>query len=251
MKRQKNKNKKKSKGEKRFWIIFMIIIVLLVLGTILLCLFSDSDKIITYEKPNTIKVYADENSSDADNLKEVHLANVYVVDGELYEEIINESKEVELALLAKTLQEIKEGKINLTLTVEPQLGLIQAVEISKNDPNYIYAVAEYLPFRTETVYTSYIPKEVLSGANCSNLYDQIDTDLQNANYCNLDSDCETLPLAGPYIEFGCYHYINKEENSSRFYDRMNYYSAECGDVIDLCRQSPEPRCVDKECVEAE
>jgi hypothetical protein len=53
-----------------------------------------------------------------------------------------------------------------------------------------------------------------------------------------------------YIEFGCYHYINKNENATDFYQRMNYYSAECEDIIDLCRESPEPVCRKGKCTEA-
>jgi hypothetical protein len=84
--------------------------------------------------------------------------------------------------------------------------------------------------------------------DCSRMYDQIDGDLQKANYCTTDSDCKTLPLGGPYIEFGCYHYINKNENSTAFYDRMIAYSVQCGNIVDMCAPVPQSKCVNGTCV---
>ncbi len=248
---------KNQKNKKRIFIwlaviaVVFIIVFLIISGVIIYKIFTSPDK-TTNQTDNTINIYTDENFSDVHNLKKIHLANVYVINGNLYKEIIDESRGFELGLLEKTLEEIK-GNETLFLMIEPKLGLLQGIEIYKNDSNYIYAVADYLGnyFHTETVYTQYIPKEILSGANCSNLYDAIDTDLQNANHCTVNSDCKTLPLGSMYIEFGCYHYINKDENSTEFYQRMNFYSAECGNIIDLCSPTPEAKCVDGKCEEAE
>lgn len=236
---------------KIIWILFIMaaaIIVFIILGLFLLIIFTPTDTTTSHE-PNTIKIFADEEPFNANNLKEVHIANVYVVNGYLYKEVIDSSRELELGILDKSLEEIK-GKETLPLVFESQPGLIQAIEINSTDPNYIYAVADYLPLKTETKYTSYIKREILSGSNCSKLYDEIDTELQNANYCTVDSDCQTLPLGSMYIMFGCYHYININENATDFYERMNYYDAECGDIIDMCRESPEPVCRKGKCTEA-
>lgn len=242
MKKQKNNN------NKLFWILIISLIVLLILVVIALnhFLIKDQDETITpsNNSDNTIRLL----------INDAHFANVYVINGDLDVDIADKGAYAEIEILRTSIIEINQ-KETLPLTFEPELGLIQVAEIPKKDSNYIYAVAEYLRekgFDTKTTYSEYNPQPgKLSWFECTDMYDEIDSDLQNANYCSSNSDCETLPLAGPYIEFGCYHYINIKENSTDFYQRMNYYSAECGNVIDMCRMSPEPRCSEGKCIEAE
>jgi hypothetical protein len=87
-----------------------------------------------------------------------------------------------------------------------------------------------------------------SEAWCDKTYNEIDTDVQNANYCINDGDCRTLILGGMYVEFGCFHFINKKVNSSELYGRMTDYTLECNRVIDKCSETPEPICVNGKCV---
>lgn len=86
---------------------------------------------------------------------------------------------------------------------------------------------------------------------CSQIYDQIENDLKNANYCQTDSDCQVLILGGPYIEFGCYHYINKKFDKEEFDSRMIDYFRQCGVMIDECASTPKVACVSGKCVEKE
>jgi len=241
MKKQKNK-----KIERKFMILWIIAAVLLfVIGGIIdVYFFRDSERIIRDVNPNTIELSA--NGKD--------FAEVYVINGSIDADIIDRDADTEIQLLRTSLGEINE-KETLTLIGEPELGKLVAYQIPKNNSNYIYAVAEYLEdkgFETKVTHSEYTLKPgKLLWFECLNEYDEIDSDLQNANYCENDSDCKTLPLASIYIEFGCYHYINKKENSTDFYQRMNYYYAECGNIIDLCRMSPEPKCSNGKCIEAE
>lgn len=88
-------------------------------------------------------------------------------------------------------------------------------------------------------------------SKCSDIYDQIDNDLKNANYCEINSDCQVLSLGGPYIEFGCYHYINRKFSKDEFYERMEDYLEQCRGMIDECAWAPNAACVSGKCVEKE
>lgn len=85
--------------------------------------------------------------------------------------------------------------------------------------------------------------------SCDERYDEIEKEIDNANYCETNNDCEVLILGGDYMEFGCYHFINKEVSKQNFYDRMEKYKeAECSRMIDKCIPAPEPDCVSGKCV---
>ena len=84
---------------------------------------------------------------------------------------------------------------------------------------------------------------------CDEMYNEIDSELKNANYCQVDSDCGVLMLGGSYIKFGCYHYVNKSVDKDTFYAQMGVYDKKCSQMIDDCAMAPNPRCVDGKCVE--
>lgn len=86
------------------------------------------------------------------------------------------------------------------------------------------------------------------GGSCQSMHDEIENDIAAANYCSEDADCDVLILGGSYIEFGCYHFINKGINKETFYSRMDAYTAECSEIIDLCAPEPNPKCVSGKCV---
>lgn len=86
------------------------------------------------------------------------------------------------------------------------------------------------------------------GASCQAMYDSIEADLEKANYCSLDSDCDSILLGGQYIKFGCYHYINKAVDKNGFYKKMNAYNQECSKMINDCAPVPEAVCENKICV---
>ena len=84
--------------------------------------------------------------------------------------------------------------------------------------------------------------------SCQSLYNEIENDLDKANYCQTDSDCDVLILGGSYIEFGCYHFINKEVDKEKFYDKMSIYNQECSLIINKCAPAPISKCVSGKCV---
>jgi len=85
--------------------------------------------------------------------------------------------------------------------------------------------------------------------SCNSLYTQIDNELKSANYCNIDADCKVLPLGARYVEFGCYHYINKDIDGEQIYQKMNDYWNTCSQIIDDCANAPESKCENNKCVE--
>ncbi len=85
-------------------------------------------------------------------------------------------------------------------------------------------------------------------AKCDSMYDEIEQMIDEANYCEIDSDCEVLHLGGIYIEFGCYHFVNKNTDVFEIYKVMDKYNHDCEQMIDDCAISPEPECVNGKCV---
>lgn len=85
---------------------------------------------------------------------------------------------------------------------------------------------------------------------CKVLYQEIENDIAEANYCFQDSDCDTLELGGRLIKFGCYHFVNKATDKDAIYEKMHIYYEQCEKIINDCSQSPKPVCVKSKCVEA-
>ena len=63
---------------------------------------------------------------------------------------------------------------------------------------------------TPTPQNAPITTNPISQTACQNLHNEIENDLTKANYCQKDSDCSVLVLGGSYVEFGCYHFVNKD-----------------------------------------
>ncbi|MBI2343440.1 MAG: hypothetical protein HYV02_03765 [Deltaproteobacteria bacterium] len=86
-----------------------------------------------------------------------------------------------------------------------------------------------------------------SESACQRLNNEIENDLTKANYCQNASDCSVLALGGSYVEFGCYHFINKEVDKNKFYAKMQIYTQQCRAAIDRCVPAPKPSCVSNKC----
>lgn len=84
--------------------------------------------------------------------------------------------------------------------------------------------------------------------NCDGMYKEIEKDIKNANYCQLDSDCDVLILGGWYVDFGCYHFINKRVDKEQFYTKMEAYKKKCSQMINECASAPEVKCASNKCV---
>lgn len=87
--------------------------------------------------------------------------------------------------------------------------------------------------------------------SCQTQYNDIEDEMDRANYCELDSDCDVLILGGSYVEFGCYHFINKEVDKELFYDKMEKYATKCTRIINKCAPAPDAKCVSNKCVYVE
>lgn len=84
---------------------------------------------------------------------------------------------------------------------------------------------------------------------CKELYDEIENELDEANYCEKTSDCDDIVLGGGYVEFGCYHYINKDVEKNLILNKMENYSKNgCIQMINKCAPVPEAQCYQKRCV---
>lgn len=55
-------------------------------------------------------------------------------------------------------------------------------------------------------------------------------------------------LGGAYIEFGCYHFINKNTDKNLIYAKMDKYSEKCSQIINMCVPAPNTKCVSNKCV---
>ncbi|MBI2530370.1 MAG: hypothetical protein HYW05_04470 [Candidatus Diapherotrites archaeon] len=88
-------------------------------------------------------------------------------------------------------------------------------------------------------------------SSCQSMHDEIENDIDESNYCSEDADCDVLILGGSYIEFGCYHFINKAIDKEPFYNKMDTYTRQCSTIIDLCAPGPNPKCVSGKCVSGE
>lgn len=87
--------------------------------------------------------------------------------------------------------------------------------------------------------------------NCKDMYDEIENDLDRANYCQSDSDCSVIILGGRYVDFGCYHFINKDVDQEQFFKKMDAYKEKCSQLINDCAPAPKAKCVSNKCVYVE
>lgn len=94
--------------------------------------------------------------------------------------------------------------------------------------------------------------EITTPGECESLYTKIDEGLTKANYCDKGADCDSIVLGGSYVEFGCYHYINKNIDKKLFLDQMEtYVDSGCRKIINKCAPVPEARCVENKCISKE
>ena len=84
--------------------------------------------------------------------------------------------------------------------------------------------------------------------SCKTMYYEIEKALEDANFCEQDSDCKTMDIGGMFVEFGCYKFVNKSTNEEKLYQRMGEYYKKCKPAINDCASSPESVCVDGKCV---
>ena len=86
---------------------------------------------------------------------------------------------------------------------------------------------------------------------CEDMYDEIENDLDRANYCQSDSDCSVIMLGGWYVDFGCYHFINKDVDQEQFFTKMDAYKKKCSLRINDCASAPDAKCISNKCVYVE
>jgi len=87
--------------------------------------------------------------------------------------------------------------------------------------------------------------------NCEDMYEEIENDLDRANYCQSDSDCSVIMLGGWYVDFGCYHFINNNVDQEQFFAKMDAYKEKCSQIINDCAPAPDAKCVSNKCVYVE
>ena len=87
--------------------------------------------------------------------------------------------------------------------------------------------------------------------SCQEMYKEIENDINKSNYCKVNSDCDVLMLGGWYVNWGCYHFINKTVDKDQFYKKMDIYKQQCSKTINDCASAPSARCVSNKCVQVE
>lgn len=91
-------------------------------------------------------------------------------------------------------------------------------------------------------------KPLSGNMSCEEMYDEIENDIDNANYCKTDSDCDVLMLVGRYMEFGCYRFVNKGVDKDQFYKKIDTYYQKCSQILNECAPVSDTRCVSNKCV---
>ena len=77
--------------------------------------------------------------------------------------------------------------------------------------------------------------------DCKKLHEEIEKDIDQANYCQSDNDCSALSLGGHYIAFGCYHFVNRDVDQKKIFQKIGSYTeGHCTSMIDRCASAPEP-----------
>jgi len=90
--------------------------------------------------------------------------------------------------------------------------------------------------------------------SCDEIYSEIKNDLNKANYCQKDSDCDVIEFAGVFaMKFGCFSLVNKSVDQGKIYQKLDaYYKKEClpkGEVAIRCAPTPDViKCVSGRCV---
>ncbi len=95
------------------------------------------------------------------------------------------------------------------------------------------------------------PEPFAGNSSCEEMYNEIENDINDANYCEIDSDCDVLMLGGQYVDFGCYHFVNNAVDKDQFYKKMDVYEQKCSKIINLCAPVPDARCVSNKCIYVE
>lgn len=85
---------------------------------------------------------------------------------------------------------------------------------------------------------------------CSKLGRNINTLIEEANYCDVDEDCITVSFGCTFS--GCGSYVNRDANISFIREKVNLYEdGSCPVVFCNCLGVPEPACIGHKCKEME
>lgn len=83
--------------------------------------------------------------------------------------------------------------------------------------------------------------------SCEAWYHKIEKSFDDANFCEVDSDCKAVQLGGQYIEFGCYKFVNIATDVDALLKEVREYTIKCAQLIDLCALTPKTLCENKKC----
>lgn len=84
--------------------------------------------------------------------------------------------------------------------------------------------------------------------DCDKLEEQIFTLLEQANYCDVDSDC--IVEGGGLCPFPCYYLVNKNADLTKIDESMEKFSKNCFYCVYECMESPTVeyiKCKDNKC----
>lgn len=86
-------------------------------------------------------------------------------------------------------------------------------------------------------------------SSCDRWHNDIENAFEEANFCEKDEDCKAVALGGPYVEFGCFKFVNVKVDESELFRRVKMYDEKCDIAIDKCAPVPEVTCVLDKCIE--
>jgi len=88
--------------------------------------------------------------------------------------------------------------------------------------------------------------------NCSHLETQIKDLIDQANYCDNDSDCTFGGTEFILCPFGCYVLVNKDVDLNEIERGVKQYSEDCGGCVYECPYDPAPddiKCINNKCTD--
>lgn len=95
-----------------------------------------------------------------------------------------------------------------------------------------------------------IIQEMVFQNNCESFPKQVEHALDEANYCNKDSDCKSISLGCP---FGCDNLININEDFDAVQKAVKKYAENCNTCVYRCAAPPtkeEIICKNNKCIDA-
>ena len=111
---------------------------------------------------------------------------------------------------------------------------------------YLFTIIGLLIIGIAIIFFIFIPNNF----SCDNLEEEVHQLLEDANYCNVDSDCEINTEF--WCPFGCYNLVNKNADLNQIRNLVAEYGENCPVCLYDCDRAPkqeEVQCKNSKCID--